>query len=134
MNIQTFVSLYLISVPLFFLIDLLWLGVIAKNIYQERLGHLLGEVNWVAALIFYLIFLAGLTFFATYPAVQADKLGLAILYGAFFGFVTYVTYELTNLALLKDWPIAIVYIDIAWGTFLGAFVTGVAFYVWKLIS
>ncbi|HMO78096.1 MAG TPA: DUF2177 family protein [Candidatus Paceibacterota bacterium] len=134
MNIQTFLTLYLISVPLFFLIDLLWLGVIAKNIYQDRLGHLLGEVNWVAALIFYFIFLAGLTFFATYPAVLVDKLSVAILYGAFFGFVTYVTYELTNLALLKDWPLSIVYIDIAWGTFLGAFVTGAAFYIWKLIS
>jgi len=134
MTVQTFITLYLISVPLFFLIDLLWLGVIAKNIYQDKLGHLLGEVNWIAAVIFYLIFLAGLTFFATYPAVLAGKLSTAILYGAFFGFVTYVTYELTNLALLKGWPLSIVFIDIAWGTFLGAFVTGAAYYIYQLIN
>jgi len=134
MHIQTFLTLYFISVPLFFVIDLLWLGVIAKNIYQERLGHLLVEVNWLAAVIFYLIFLAGLTFFATYPAVLSGKLVTAILYGAFFGFVTYATYELTNLALVKDWPLSIVFIDIAWGTFLGAFVTGSTSYIWKLLS
>ncbi len=134
MNIQTFVTLYLISVPLFFLIDLLWLGVIAKNYYQSKLGHLLGDVNWLAAIIFYLIFLAGLTFFATYPGVTEGKLGNTIFYGAFFGFVTYVTYELTNLALLKDWPLSIVFVDITWGTVLGAGVAGMAFYIWRLIS
>lgn len=134
MNIQTFIYLYLISVPLFLLIDLLWLGVVAKNYYQSKLGHLLGDVNWLAAIIFYLIFLAGLTFFATYPAVIQGKLINAVLYGAFFGFVTYVTYELTNLALLKDWPLSIVFVDIAWGTVLGAGVAGVTFYIWKLIS
>lgn len=134
MNIQTFITLYLISVPLFFLIDLLWLGVLAKDYYQSKLGHLLGDVNWIAAIIFYLIFLAGLTFFATYPAVIEGKLINAVLYGAFFGFVTYVTYELTNLALLKDWPLSIVFVDIAWGTVLGAFVAGVTFYLWQLIG
>lgn len=134
MNIQTFITLYLISVPLFFLIDLLWLGVVAKNFYQDKLGHLLGEVNWIAAVIFYFLFLAGLTFFATYPAVLEGKLSTAILYGALFGFMTYMTYELTNLALLKGWPLSIVFVDIAWGTFLGAFVTGATFYIFKLFS
>ncbi len=134
MNIPVFLTLYFISVPLFFLIDLLWLGVIAKDIYQDRLGHLLGDVNWIAAIIFYFIFLAGLTFFATYPAVIEGKLINAIGYGAFFGFVTYVTYELTNLALLKDWPLSIVFIDIAWGTVLGAGVAGSAFYIWMLLK
>jgi len=134
MNIQTFIYLYLISVPLFLIIDLLWLGVIAKDYYQSKLGHLLGDVNWIAAVIFYFIFLAGLTFFATYPAVLEGKLINAVLYGAFFGFVTYVTYELTNLALLKDWPLSIVFVDIAWGTVLGAGVAGMTFYIWKLIS
>jgi uncharacterized membrane protein len=133
MNISTFVTLYIISVPIFFVVDLLWLGVIAKDIYQNKLGHLLGEVNWIPAVIFYLIFLAGLTFFAIYPAVMEGKLINAILYGAFFGFVTYVTYELTNLALLKDWPVSIVYIDIVWGTLLGAMVSGVTFFINSLL-
>ena len=134
MNIQAFVILYLISVPIFFLIDLLWLGVVAKNYYQSKLGHLLGDVNWLAAIIFYLIFLAGLTFFATYPAVLENKLINAVFYGAFFGFVTYATYELTNFALLKDWPLSIVFVDIVWGTVLGAGVAGITFYLWRLIN
>ena len=124
MNIQTFVSLYLISVPLFFLVDMVWLGLLAKNFYQDKLGHLLGPVQWVPAIIFYLLFLVGLTFFATYPGVQMTSVKTAVLYGGMFGFFTYLTYDLTNLATLKDWPMSVVVVDIAWGTFLGAIVAG----------
>jgi uncharacterized membrane protein len=120
MNIQTFLILYVISVPVFFIIDMIWLGFIASNFYKSRLGHLMGDINWPAAIIFYLIFLVGLTFFATYPAVAKQSLASALLLGALFGFFTYATYDLTNLATLRDWPLSVVVVDIIWGTVLGA--------------
>lgn len=125
MNLQLFATLYLLSLPIFFLIDMIWLGLVAKNFYQNKLGHLLGEVQWGVAILFYLLFLLGLTFFATYIGVQAGSYKMAALYGGLFGFFTYLTYDLTNLATLKDWPVSVVYVDIVWGTVLGALVAGV---------
>ena len=133
MNIQTFLILYAISVPVFFIIDMFWLGVVAKNFYQDKIGHLLGDVNWLAAILFYLVFLVGLTFFAIYPGATAGKVTTAITLGALFGFFTYATYDLTNLATLKDWPLSIVFVDIAWGTVLGAGVAGVTVYLYQLL-
>jgi uncharacterized membrane protein len=133
MNIQAFLILYAISVPVFFLIDMLWLGVIAKSFYQNRIGHLM-EVSWVPAIIFYLIFLIGLTLFATYPALSVSSgLKYAFVYGALFGFFTYLTYDMTNLATLKDWPLSMVIVDIAWGTVLGSSVAGLTYYLYSLI-
>lgn len=134
MNVQTFITLYLISVPIFFLVDMLWLGVIARDFYQNRLGHLLGEVNWLAAVIFYLVFLVGLTIFAIYPAATSGQVVTALIWGALFGFFTYATYDLTNFATLKDWPLSVVLVDIAWGTFLGATVAGITTYVFSLLN
>ena len=133
MNIQLFVVLYLISVPIFFIIDMLWLGVFAKDFYQSRLGHLLGEVQWGPAILFYLLFLLGLTYFATYPATVAGSITVAITLGAAFGFFTYMTYDLTNLATLKDWPLSIVLVDIIWGTVLGASVAAGVYFIKQLV-
>ncbi len=130
---HTFLGLYLISVPIFLLVDLLWLGVIAKSFYRTQLGHLMGEINWPAATIFYLIFLVGLTFFATWPAVEAQSLTRALFLGALFGFFTYATYDLTNLATLRDWPLAVVVVDMLWGTILGGVVAGVTYWLWQLL-
>lgn len=118
MNIQTFLSLYAISVPVFFIIDMVWLGFVASNFYRDRIGHLM-EINWPAAIVFYLVFLVGLTFFAIYPNV-AKGWQMVLLYGGLFGFFTYATYDLTNLATLKDWPLDLVIVDLVWGTVLGA--------------
>lgn len=133
MHITTFLTLYLISVPLFFLIDMLWLGVIAKTFYRERLGHLMGDINWVAAILFYLIFLVGLTVFAMYPAAVKQSLTTAVMLGALFGFFTYATYDLTNLATLRDWPLAVTIVDMVWGTVLGAVVSAGTVYVYSVI-
>jgi uncharacterized membrane protein len=130
MNTQLFLTLYAVSVPVFFAIDMVWLGLIAKNFYQDKLGHLLGPVQWVPAILFYLLFLVGLTFFATYPGVQANSIKMAGLYGGMFGFFTYMTYDLTNYATLKDWPVSVVLADIVWGTLLGAVVAGLAAFLY----
>ncbi|PKK93127.1 MAG: DUF2177 domain-containing protein [Tenericutes bacterium HGW-Tenericutes-6] len=129
-----FLKLYLIAFILFFVIDLLWLGIIAKDIYKKYLGHLMStEVNWIAAIIFYLLFIGGLVFFVIMPAVEAGSIGKALLYGALFGFITYATYDLTNLATLKDWPIQITLIDLTWGTFLGTSVSLLSYLFYNLI-
>lgn len=122
MQWQIFLALYAISVPIFFLIDMLWLGVIASNFYRERIGHLM-EVSWTPAVLFYLMYLIGLTYFATYPAVQNGGWQTALWLGALFGFFTYATYDMTNYATLKDWPLSIVLADVAWGTVLGVSVS-----------
>lgn len=129
MNIQTFITLYVVSIPLFFIIDMLWLGFFAKDFYQNRLGYLLGEVGWGAALLFYGLFIVGLTFFASYPAAMAGQVGKAVLLGAAFGFFTYMTYDLTNQATIRDWPIIVTMVDIVWGTVLGAVVSGGAVFI-----
>ena len=116
MNALFYLKLYVLTVPVFFIIDLMWLGVIAKGFYQRNLSYVLSpQVNWPAAIIFYLLYIAGILIFAVVPAVTKDSWQHAIMYGALFGFFTYMTYELTNLALLKDWPLNIVVVDIIWG-------------------
>lgn len=116
-------KLYLLTIPLFFAIDLLWLGVVAKNFYQNNLAHLLSpKVNWPAAFVFYFMYIAGILLFAVRPALADQSLLKALVWGALFGFFTYATYDLTNLATLRDWPLKVVVIDIAWGTTLCALV------------
>lgn len=127
---MNYIKLYLISIVVFFLIDMVWLGFIAKNLYAAQLGHLMApKVNWVAALVFYAMFIAGLVFFVVEPAVAKGSLQYALLAGAFFGLICYATYDLTNLATLRDWPVTVTLIDLAWGTFLNGAVSGVAFII-----
>ena len=98
-------------------------------------GFLLAErPNWTAAVIFYLLFVAGMVVFAISPAIQRASLLHAVLLGGFFGLVTYATYDLTNLATLRDWPIFLTAVDIVWGTFLATSVATVGYLVgnWML--
>jgi len=125
---------YLLTALVFFAIDLLWLGIVAKNLYQKYLGHLLGDVNWVAAIIFYLIFISGILIFAVLPALEKGAVTHALIYGALFGFFTYATYDLTNLATLKDWPVQIVFIDIVWGMVLSSSVAVSGFYIGRWVG
>ena len=132
MNISYYVKLYGLTVPVFFVIDLIWLGVVAKSFYQKNLKYILSpNVNWTAAIIFYLIYIAGILIFAVLPALAKDSLRHAAVWGALFGFFTYATYDLTNLALLKDWPIVIVIVDILWGVVLCSAVATLSFFVAK---
>lgn len=128
MNALFYLKLYALTVPVFFIIDLIWLGVIAKGFYQKNLNYILSpQVNWPAAIVFYLLYIAGILIFAVVPAVTKNSWPHAMLYGALFGFFTYMTYELTNLALLKDWPLNIVVVDIMWGVVLCTAVATLSF-------
>jgi len=130
---MTYLKLFLIATPVFFLIDMLWLGVVAKNMYNKYLGYLMGDINWVAAIIFYLLFNAALVYFVLAPAVAHGSWTRLLFAAAFFGFITYATYDLTNLATIRDWPFMITLIDIVWGTVLAMLVSGISFYIYKLV-
>ena len=87
------------------------------------------NVNWTAAIVFYLLFIAGLVFFVINPAIEKESLRYALIVGGFFGLITYSTYDLTNLSTLKDWPINITIIDIIWGTILNSATAAITFLV-----
>ena len=122
------VLVYLITVPIFFAIDMIWLGVLAKDFYQRHLGYLMRpQVNWAAAIIFYLLFIVGIVIFAVKPALEARSPIQALVYGALFGFFTYATYDLTNLATIRDWPLIVTIVDLIWGTVLCGTVAWVSY-------
>jgi uncharacterized membrane protein len=128
-------KLFAIAMPVFFAIDLLWLGVIASDFYNQQIGGLLKpDVNWWAAIAFYFIFIAGMVFFVIAPAREKDSWRYALSVGAIFGFVTYATFDLTALALLKDWPLLLTFVDLAWGTVLSASVCTTTFLIAKKLK
>ncbi len=125
-----FIKLYAIVLPIFFAIDLLWIGFVAKGFYAKQIGSLLKpDVNWVAAIIFYLLFVAGLIVFVITPALEKGSWVHALLLGALFGLVCYATYDLTNLALAKDWPLLVTLVDLAWGAVLAASVSTISYFI-----
>jgi hypothetical protein len=109
-------TIYLITLAVFLAIDMVWLGILAKDLYRKQIGKLMAKKpNWTAAFIFYAIYILGLFLLVIYPAVQ-DKSGLATWWkGLVFGVVSFATYDLTNLAVAKDWPVKITLIDLVWG-------------------
>ncbi len=121
---------YLVAIIAFLAIDMVWLGVVAKNFYQNQIGFLLkSDVNWAAAIIFYALFIGALMIFVILPAIEKESLIHALLYGALFGFITYATYDLTNLATLKDWPVLVTIVDLIWGSVLSASVSVITYSV-----
>ncbi len=125
-----FLTQFLVVLVVFFAIDIFWLGVVARNLYAKYLGFIMApNVNWAAALLFYVIFIIGVMVFVLQPALEKQSLMHAFIMGAFFGFVTYATYDLTNLATLKDWPITITIIDLIWGTVLSSSVSAISYLI-----
>jgi len=103
----------------FLAIDLLWLGVIAAPLYSKILGGLLAQnPNWTVALVFYLLYIVGIFYFAILPAAKINSVGLAIKNGALFGFFNYMTYDFTNWAVIENWPGHLTWIDLPWGVFI----------------
>ncbi len=125
-------KLYLVLLAAFFTIDMLWLGLVAHSFYQQSLGFLLApSPNWFVVAIFYLLFSVGVLFFVVVPGLESNSLKVTILRAVLFGLITYATYDLTNLATIKDWPVLITVVDLVWGTFLSVSVSSVGFVVGK---
>jgi len=128
MSLSTFLKLYAVALPTFLVIDLIWLGVVARSFYQGQMGHLMRtHVNWVAAVAFYLLFVAGIVVLAVWPAVERQSLAHAVILGALLGLVTYAAYDLTNLATLEGFPLTVALVDLCWGTVLCATVSTVTY-------
>ena len=125
-----FLKLYAIALPVFFAIDMVWLGFVAKNFYRDQIGFLMNsQINWGAAVAFYLLFVVGLVLFVITPAIEKNSWMHALVFGALFGLITYATYDLSNLATLKDWPVLVTIVDIAWGATLAASVSTVTYFI-----
>jgi uncharacterized membrane protein len=117
---------YLVTTGVFLLIDIVWLALIAPKLYKANIGHLMADKpNLPAAGVFYLLYIAALLFFVIDPALVKGSAWQAVWTGAFLGLVMYATYDLTNLATMKDWPLKITAIDLAWGTFITAATSGI---------
>jgi uncharacterized membrane protein len=128
MNVAVVVKLYAVAVVTFLVIDLIWLGVVARSFYQAQLGHLMrANVNWAAAVAFYLVFVLGIVVLAVWPAMERQSVGWAVALGALLGLVTYAAYDLTNLATLEGFPFRVVLVDMAWGTVLCALVSAITY-------
>ena len=135
MLIGQYIRLYILTLPIFFGVDLIWLGIIAKDFYQKHLGFLLRpSPNWLAAGLFYLWYIFAIVYFALAPNLKSNSLAQAVITGAILGITAYATYDLSNLATLKDWPIIVVVVDILWGMVLTGVVTAIAFLVAKRIG
>lgn len=127
------VKLYLATLVAFFAIDMVWLGWVARPFYQKHLGYLLApEPSWVAAIAFYLLFVLGIVVFVVVPGLREASLGAALGRAALFGLITYATYDLTNQATVRDWPVLVTIVDMIWGTVLSVAVScaGIAFGRW----
>lgn len=130
-----YLKMYVVALVVFLAIDIVWLAVIAKKLYQKELGFIMSaKPNWGAAILFYLIFIVGLVFFVIHPATEKDSWSYALLAGILFGFVSYSTYDLTNLATLADWPMKITIIDLIWGSSLGGAVSAISFAILKFFK
>lgn len=134
MNIIDFLKLYIFTVPVFFAIDIVWLVSMSKNFYGKYLGYLMSpSPNWSAAILFYLINIVGIIFFCVSPALEKGTVMKAVLFGALYGLCTYATYDLTNLATIKNWPLIVTIVDMIWGVILSSTVAGVSFMIGKKI-
>jgi uncharacterized membrane protein len=127
-----YIKLYFITLIAFLAIDMVWLGLVARTFYRNYLGFLMTPTtNWIAAVLFYLLFILGILVFVVVPGLQDNSLKATILRAVLFGLVTYATYDLTNLATVKNWPVLITVIDMAWGTVLSVLVSYISFMAGK---
>ena len=116
-------------------IDLVWLLAIAKSLYRDEMGDLMAtEPKLIAGLAFYLLYALGAIIFVVIPALSKQSLIYALQYGALFGLFCYMTYDLTNLAVIRDFPTRLAFIDSAWGSFVTAIVSGVAYWIGNRFS
>ncbi len=128
-NVTHWTKVFALAVIVFFILDMVWLGVVAKSYYRQQLGdYLLVDFNWGAAIAFYLIFLFGLLFFVVASLPLNASIYQVIIRSILCGVVTYATYDLTNLATIKNWPLMLSLVDMTWGGVLSGIVGSVSFY------
>lgn len=121
---------FLVALSSFLVIDGLWLGLIAKNFYSKHLGFLMAKSpNFLAAGIFYLIYIFAMLVLVISPGLQKGSLLQTVLNGALFGLCCYATYDLTNMATVQGWPLIVTLVDLAWGTFLSASIAAITFLI-----
>lgn len=119
-----YLKLYLATLVVFFAVDMAWLGLAARSFYRRQLGFLMASSpNWPAAVVFYLLFVLGILVFVVLPGLQAGSLRTTLWRAALFGLITYATYDLTNLATVRDWPLLVAVVDMIWGTVLSMVVS-----------
>ena len=120
-------KLFLFTLPVFLAFDAVWLGLVARGFYAEHLGHLMAPTpQWYAAIIFYIVDVVGILTFVVNPSLKEKSPRRACFFGGLFGLVTYATYDLTNLATLRDWPVVVTLVDLAWGVVITGLVSGIS--------
>ena len=130
-----YLKLYFVSLIAFFVIDMVWLGLVARTFYRKYLGFLMdSSPNWLAAIIFYLLFIVGILVFVVVPGLERNSLKTTLLRAALFGLITYATYDLTNLATIRDWPVIVTVVDMIWGTVVSLSVSYIGFMAGKWLS
>jgi uncharacterized membrane protein len=117
-QLQRYAVLYLATLVVLIPVDFLFLGLVAKGFFASQVGDMLGEIRLAPAVLFYLLYVAGILVFVSAPAGATWQ--STLLYGALFGFFCYATFELTALSLLKHWTWAVVVVDVSWGAFVTA--------------
>jgi len=131
---KTYLTAYCATLIAFVAIDFIWLSIMADRLYRPTLGDMLApQFRLAPAVAFYLIYAAGLTFFAVSAGLMSGSMATAALYGAAVGFMAYATYDLTNQSTLKNWSTGLTIADLIWGTFLSAVASGAGFWVTQRI-
>lgn len=129
-----FVKIYITSLVTFLALDSVWLGLVAPKFYKKYIGDLMAEkANLFAAGLFYLVFISGLVFFVIQPALKEGSWQIALTRGALFGLVSYATFDLTNQAVIKNWPWMVTGVDLLWGTFITATVATASFFIYRAL-
>ena len=135
MSAGKLLSLYGICVAVFFALDFVWLSTATSRIYEPMLGDLLAKQPKLGvAAVFYLVYVVGIVVLAVVPGLQQGSVFAALWRGALFGFLAYATYDLTNLATIRDWPWQISAIDMAWGTVLNSTVAVAGYYAGRWLG
>ena len=130
-----YIKLYFVTLAAFLAIDAVWLALVARTFYRRYLDWLMAaNPNWIAALAFYLLFVVGVLVFVVVPGVEDGSLRTTLLKGALFGLIAYGTYDLTNQATVKNWPLTITAVDMVWGTVLSVAVSYIGFVAGKWLS
>ncbi len=129
-----YIKLFLTSFATFLILDAIWLGFVAKDFYAKQLSfYLTDNVVWSSALIFYIIFNIGLLVLVILPSIEKNSYTVLIIYAVLYGLVTFATYDLTNLATIKEWPLIVSLVDMAWGMFVAFSSASAAFYANKYL-